>query len=139
LERAGFVDVHDVNEETHNHPFGDLFGIRHERRFLISVKTRNPQSNGRSNPSFNIKKKSRDLTGLATDYKAELAWVAIQVLPKLQKFSAYFGTIEQITEEKDRFSIPMLDRDISRNKYELLARDETDEQMNPEWSNAVLA
>ena len=123
-----------MNEETHNHHFGDLFGVRGGENFLIGVKTRNRlQVSGKLNPTFNITKRERDLTPLANKYDATLAWVAIQVDPEYQKFSAYFGTIDQIMEAKERFSIPMNEDKVLA--YERLARNELDEVIKPEWTN----
>lgn len=134
LESAGFVEVRNVNQETHNHPFGDLFGIRNGQRFLIGVKTRNKlQANGKLNPSFNITKRGRDLTPLAKKYDAVLAWVAIQVQSEKQRFSAYWGTVNQIIEAKERYSIPMKPDEVLA--YECLVQDKPDKSIKPEWTN----
>jgi hypothetical protein len=69
-------------------------------------------------------------------YNAVLAWVAIQVIPELQTFNAYFGTIGQIQERKERFSIPMKPDEIRDHGYERLGdEDEFDPSIRPEWSN----
>jgi hypothetical protein len=66
--------------------------------------------------------------------QAELAWVAIQVVPELQTFNAYFGTIAQIEEVKERFSIRM--KPEYTIIYERLgSEDEFDPSLRPEWSN----
>jgi hypothetical protein len=45
--RAGFSHVRDVNAETHNHPFGDIYAEREGQPYLIGVKTRNMKQKGR--------------------------------------------------------------------------------------------
>jgi len=58
------------------------------------------------------------------------------VIPELQTFNAYFGTINQIQELKERFSIPMKPNEIRDHKYERLGREnEFDGSIRPEWSN----
>jgi len=37
---SGFANARDVNAQTHNHPFGDIYAERGNARFLIGVKTR---------------------------------------------------------------------------------------------------
>jgi hypothetical protein len=102
---SGFKCARDVNEQTHNHPFGDIYAERGYERFLIGVKTRNMyQVNGELNCDYNIRRKGADVHSVAQRYKADLGWVAIQVIPEQQTFNAYFGTITQIDR---RFSIPM--------------------------------
>ena len=41
LKGAGFENVRDINAETFNHPFGDVYAERDGERYLIGVKTRN--------------------------------------------------------------------------------------------------
>jgi hypothetical protein len=65
---------------------------------------------------------------------ADLAWVAIQVIPELQTFNAYFGTLDQIQEAGERFSIPMKPHETVPyrrlgDKYEF------DPSIRKEWSN----
>jgi hypothetical protein len=136
LENAGFKDVRDVNAETHNHPFGDIYAKRRSG-FVIGVKTRNRfQKRGVLNDSFNVQKKGFDIQSIGKQYDAVLAWVAIQVIPELQSFNAYFGTIKQIQERKERFSIPLKPDEIRDHGYERLgAADELDLSIRPEWSN----
>jgi hypothetical protein len=88
------------------------------------------------NDSYNIQKKGADIRAICRRYKADLAWIAIQVIPELQTFNAYFGTIALINERKERFSIPMKPREIVRYGYERLgSEDEFDPSISPEWSN----
>ena len=89
-----FPSYSDLNRETHNHPFGDIFATD-GARFLIGVKTRNMyQVSGLLNPTYNVRKKGFDVWTIGNRYNAHLAWVAIQVIPERQTFNAYFGTIE---------------------------------------------
>lgn len=139
LKDAPFSGARDVNAETHHHPFGDIYAERGPERFIIGVKTRNMyQVSGLLNASYNVRKKkgSIDIWAIAKRYNAAPAWVAIQVIPELQTFNAYFGTIDQIQERKERFSIPMKPNEIRDYKYMRLAKeDEFDPEMFHEWSN----
>lgn len=138
LARAGFVEVRNVNSETHNHPFGDIYAERNEARYLIGVKTRNKyQITGRLNPTYNVRKKGAEVWGIARHYNAELAWVAVQVVPEKQVLWSYFGTIDEIQEAGERFSIPM--QQFATAKYECLANEEIDPTILPEWSNGGYA
>jgi hypothetical protein len=136
LKRVGFRDVRDMNVETSNHPFGDIYAERDGTRYLIGVKTRNKyQVTGLLNPTYNIRKRGADVGSIARRYNAILAWVAISVIPEQRTFNAYFGTIEQIEENGERFSIPMRPKQTSN--YECLSRipEESDLSIRPEWSN----
>jgi Holliday junction resolvase len=138
LKAAGFSDVRDMNAEISNHPFGDIYAERSGARYLIGVKTRNKyQVSGLINPTYNVRKKGADVQILAARYKAELAWVAIPVVPEEQKFSAYFGTIKQIEENAERFSIPT--KPEKTRRYECLGNEEIDRSIRPEWSNGGYA
>jgi hypothetical protein len=137
LKNARFNGVKDVNAETHNHPFGDIYAEFALERFVIGVKTRNMyQKSGPLNASYNVLKKGFDVWVVGRRYQADLAWVAIQVIPELQTFNAYFGTIDKIQEYKERFSIPMKPDAIRDYKcMRLAAEDEFDPSIRLEWSN----
>lgn len=133
---SGFINVKDINAETANHPFGDVFAGRvNSHPCVIGVKTRNMyKANGLLNSEYNVRKNGRDIDAIGKRYNAQLAWVAIQVIPELQTFNAYFGTIDQIQEDKERFSIPIKAHDTPR--YQRLgAKDEFDPTIRKEWSN----
>ena len=131
--------MRDVNAETHNHPFGDIYAELTPARFVIGVKTRNMYQNQKGGPlnaSYNVRKKGFNIWAVGNRYNAVLAWVAIQVIPELQTFNAYFGTIDQIQELKERFSIPMKPNEIRHLKYKRLGTpDEFDPSIRLEWSN----
>jgi hypothetical protein len=136
LERAGFGSVRDMNAERANHPFGDIFAERDGARYLIGVKTRNRhQVSGLINPTYNVRKRGADVEAIARRHNANLAWVAIAVIPEEKTFSAFFGTIVQIENAGERFSIPMKPEQTAR--YECLSRprEEFDPSILPEWSN----
>jgi len=136
LKRAGFRNVRDMNAESSNHPFGDICAERNASRYLIGVKTRNKyQASGLINPTYNVRKRGVDVGAVARRHKAILAWVAIPVIPEERSFSAYFGTIDQIENAGERFSIPM--RPEQTVRYECLSRplEESDPSIRPEWSN----
>jgi hypothetical protein len=136
LKRAGFRNVRDMNAESFNHPFGDIYAEREGARYLIGVKTRNKyQVSGLINPTYNVRKRGADVKAIAQQYNAILAWVAIAVVPEEQRFSAYFGTIAQIEDAGERFSIPM--RPEQTKRYECLSSpvEELDELIRAEWSN----
>ncbi len=136
LKRAGFQNVRDMNAESSNHPFGDICAERDAVCYLIGVKTRNKyQVSGLLNPTYNIRKRGVDVEAIARQYNAILAWIAIPVIPEERSFSAYFGTIRQIEDAGERFSIPM--RPERTSEYECLSRpfEEPDQSIRPEWSN----
>ena len=137
LTRAGseFSNVRDINAETANHPFGDLYAERGKERFVIGVKTRNKyQASGPLNPTYNVRKKGYDIDAIGRRYKATLAWIAIQTIPELQTFNAYFGTVDEIQEAKERFSIPMKPHETAR--YERVGdKDEFAATLSKDWTN----
>jgi hypothetical protein len=136
LKRAGFDDVRELNSEFPNHPFADIRATRGGKIYVIGVKTRNKyQLSGLLNPTYNIRKKGADVGAIARKHGAVLAWVAISVIPEERKFSAYFGTIDEIQEGGERFSIPMMPERLKG--YECLSRpvEEADPSIHPQWSN----
>jgi hypothetical protein len=136
LQRAGFSNIEELNAESPNHPFGDICATRGGKRYLIGVKTRNKyQVSGLVNPTYNVRKRGVDVGAIAKRHKAILAWVAISIIPEEKKFSAYFGTIAQIDDAGERFSIPM--RPEKTVRYERLSQplEELDQSIRPEWSN----
>jgi hypothetical protein len=140
LKRAGFQNVRDINAESSNHPFGDICAERDAVRYLIGVKTRNRyQVSGLLNPTYNVRKRGVDVEAIARQHNAILAWIAISVIPEEQSFSAYFGTIAQIDDAGERFSIPM--RPERTSEYERLSQppEEFDPSIRPEWSNGGYA
>src|ERR1700726_3311755 len=126
-----------MNAETVNHPFGDIYAERDGARYLIGIKTGNKyQVSDLINPTYNVRKGGVDVKkAVAQQYNATLAWVAIAVVPEEQRFSAYFGTIAQIEDAGERFSIPM--RPEQTKRYECLSRptEERDQSIRAEWSN----
>lgn len=138
LKRAGFQNVRDMNAESSNHPFGDICAERDGTRYLIGVKTRNKyQVSGLINPTYNVRKRGVDVAGIARRHNAILAWIAIPVIPEERSFSAYFGTIAQIEDRGERFSIPMKPDQIAR--YECIADEEVNSSIRREWSNGGYA
>jgi Holliday junction resolvase len=136
LQKAGFRNVRDMNAEMSNHPFGDIYAERGGVRYMIGVKTRNKyQVSGILNPTYNVRKKGANVWIIAQRHSAVLAWVAIQTIPEERKFSAYFGTIAQIEDRGERFSIPM--RSERTPGYDCLSHppEEFDPSIHPEWSN----
>jgi hypothetical protein len=136
LERAGFTDIRELNVEFRNHPFGDICATRCGKRYLIGVKTRNQyQVSGLLNPTYNVRKRGANVDAIAQRHRADLAWVAISVVPETQTFSAYFGTILQIQRRGERLSIPMQPERTA--EYECLSRpvEEFDSSIRAEWSN----
>src|ERR1700730_1328599 len=122
LKDAQFSNGRDINLETHNHPFGDVYAEEGPGRFVLGVKTRNMyQQCGLLNASINVSKKGFDIGAIGKRYNAILAWMAFQVIPELQTFNAYFGTIDQIQQHKTRFSIPMKPEEIRAYKYRCFA------------------
>jgi hypothetical protein len=138
LKKAGFNDVRDMNAAVANHPFGDIYAERGGSRYMIGVKTRNKyQVSGILNPTYNVRKRNANVEIIAQRHNALLAWVAISVVPEKQELSAYFGTIAQIEDRGERFSIPM--KPDQTCKYECLANKESDASISHEWTNGGYA
>lgn len=138
LQKSGFLNARDANQETHNHPFGDVYAERGGIRYLIGVKTRcKYQNSGPLNSTYNIAKRRMDIQILARRYDAELAWLSLQVVPEIQVYWAYFGTVSSIQEDGQRFSIRMSPK-YTLN-YECLAELELDKTIRPEWTNGGYA
>ena len=134
-QASGFAKARDVNAETHNHPFGDIYAEHRQSRVLIGVKTRCMyQKSGPLNETYNVKKKGHDVLAVARRYNADLAWIAIQVIPELQTFNAYYGTIAQLEEQKERFSIRMKP-EYTPQYLRLGQVNEFDPSIRSEWSN----
>ena len=114
---------------------GDLYAERRKDLFVIGVKARNRyQASGPLNATYNVRKKGFDIEAIGRRYNAILAWIAIQTVPELQTFNAYFGTIDEIQEAKERFSIPMKLHETAR--YERLgAGCEFASTLSPDWLN----
>ena len=133
LKKAKFSAIRDLNKPK-NHKFADIYAERNGVRYVIGVKTRNKfQASGPLNPTYNIQKKGADIDAVAKKYKAELAWVALPVIPEIHTYWAYFGTMAQIVEKKERYSIPMKESDVLN--YECLADEEIDASLLAAWSN----
>jgi hypothetical protein len=136
LKRAGFTDIQELNSEFRNHPFGDVCATRGGVRYLIGVKTRNKyQTSGLLNPTYNVRKRGAEVGAIARRHRAVSAWMAISVIPETQTFSTYFGTLAQIEESGERFSIPMLPKHVAN--YECLSQpaEEFDSSIRVDWSN----
>jgi len=106
---------------------------------LASISRQSDREAGKgAGPSCTFKR-GADVKAVAQQYNASLAWVAIAVVPEEQRFSAYFGTIAQIEDAGERFSIPM--RPEQAKRYECLSRllEAFDELIRPEWSNGGYA
>ena len=115
---------------------GHISAERDGTPYRIQVTTRNRyRQNGLINPSYNILKRGADVEAIARQYSAALAWVAIAVVPEEQEFRAFFGTIAQIQDAGERFSIPM--KPEQQEWYERLSRplEEYDQSIRTEWSN----
>jgi hypothetical protein len=125
-----------MNAGSTNHPFGDILAERAGARYLIGVKTRNKyQDKGLVNPSYNVRKRGADVESIARQYSAILAWVAIAVIPEEQTFSAFFGTVAEIEDAGERFSIPMKPEQTERYIPLSCLPEEFDPSIRAEWSN----
>jgi Holliday junction resolvase len=134
LKGAGFHAVRDLNFGKANHPFADFYAERGSQRFIIGVKTRNRlTAAGKLNAAYNVRKKGKDLSGLAAAYNAVPAWIAIQVDVEKMTCSAFFGPLAQLTVRSERYSIPMTPQATAH--YECLVRDDHDLTIRPEWTN----
>ncbi|MBN7760698.1 hypothetical protein JYP52_06075 [Nitratireductor aquibiodomus] len=140
LQESGFHEVFDMNgpEGKPNFPFADISAVRSGVRYLIGVKTRNKYtSTGGINPCYNYHKKTMNVADIAALYKATPAWLVIPVIPELNQFSAYFGTLDQVNEGKERYSIPTTQAAFPF--YECLADGIQDGTLISEFSNGGFA
>ncbi|MEY9768581.1 Holliday junction resolvase-like predicted endonuclease [Sinorhizobium fredii] len=138
LKAAGYKEVRNLNLGT-NFPFADLIAELSGKRYLISVKSRNEfRADGNLNECYNAVKlneaekralqvqgKSQDeitaiiweaVDGLAQQWNACPAWIAVPMRPEESSYSAYFGEVSLI---RHRRSIPVLPSD--RLRYTELA------------------
>ena len=137
LINAGFLDIRNLNSPVRNYHYVDFEAHRHDRSFLINVKTRNRfQVSGAENPAFNLVKKRHydQILAMERERKAVFAWLAIQVETQQRLFSAFFGTWEQIG--RSRLSIPMLPRYTVN--YECLAAQKYDSRIETWLDNRGL-
>jgi hypothetical protein len=137
VARAGFTSVRDLNSPIPHHPFADVLANLKGKPFIIGVKTRCKfKDDGRLNDYYNMVKRGADVAAIAESYRAQPAWMTIQVVPELQTFSAFWG---KLTTE--RLSVPMRERDTEKYKRDgyCLADNEIDPTILAEWSNGGYA
>jgi len=135
LKKAGFRAIQDLNAIKYNHPGGDFLAERAGKLYFITVKARNKhvQRTGKLNAGYNIHPKRVRLN--AQLHKAIPAWLTIQVDTDTRCFSAYFGTIDSLSNPH-AVAVPMSVRATS--KYECLAREMFDEAITSELSNKLV-
>jgi predicted transport protein len=134
LERAGFVDVRDLNRVRYNHAGGDFIAERGGKRYFITVKARNKYRQGtrKLNGGYNIHPEK--VRRAAREYDAEPAWLTIQLDTEERTYSAYFGTVSSLGNP-DAVAVPMLPRNVTG--YECLAVNVVDEAITPDLSNQL--
>ena len=139
LQRNGFTDLRNLNDERPNYPWGDLFAVRDGRRYFISVKTRNewrmitPRNPARRiNEEFNLSYKPTPEQAYrwARSQAAEPAWLAIPVDALGGTYSAYFGLLAALPHPA---GIKMTDQHLAG--YECLARDVPHPKITPDLFN----
>ena len=105
LVDLGFDKIKNINDTKLNERFADLYCEKDDKRFVISVKTRNKYTkNGKLNSSYNLGTNAYDKAqNISSKYKAEPYWMAIQFDSK--EYSIYFGSLECLNSRK---SIPIV-------------------------------
>jgi hypothetical protein len=134
LVETGFVAVRNLNCDSMNYPYGDLYAVKGGVNYIISVRTRNKlQRNGRLNSAYNFRKKSADVEAIAANLNATPAWLTIQIDVGAQRYWAYFGTMAELNVQGDRYSVSMSERATA--EYICLAENRFHPLIRSDWDN----
>lgn len=134
LKDGGFESVKDLNALKYNHPGGDFLASRRRQVYFITVKARNKyqQRTRRLNGGYNIYPERVRLA--AKKYNAIPAWLAIQLDTDRRCYSAYFGTIDSLSNPL-AVAVPMTPGAVA--SYECLACDKFSPDITSELSNQL--
>ena len=95
-----FDRIRNLNDDSMNATFADIYCEKDDVRYVISVKARNKfQKNGKLNTRYNLGKDVYE-KALASEkkYKAKACWLAIQF--DHNSFSIYFGQLMELNGSK---------------------------------------
>src|SRR5437899_2098987 len=117
LQRAAFTNVRNLNQLRPNFPFGDIYAVRHAKKYVISVKIRNryEAKTGKLNARYKLGRHCYELARRAQiELSAVPAFLAISLVP--DSYSAYFAPLSVLAGGR---GIPMGPAWLPR--YECLA------------------
>jgi len=91
-----FDKIRNLNDNTRNEVFADLYCEKGGKKYVITVKTRNKnQANGKLNPSYNLPTNAYQKASIAENKYTDTAhWIAVQFDHNC--FSVYFGSLEEL-------------------------------------------
>lgn len=91
-----FDRIRNLNDESMNETFADIYCEKDGERFVISVKARNKfQNNGKLNTRYNLGDSVSEKAELSEKkYNAKACWIAVQF--DHNSFSVYFGTLKEL-------------------------------------------
>jgi len=120
FEKNNFKNIKNLNEIKSNFPFADIYAERDNKKYIVSVKSRNKfELNGNLNSRYKLDKNcNMQAVILSKQFKAIPAFLAIQMDNDNGTYSAYFGELHILNGNK---AILMGDKYLSR--YECLAKD----------------
>ena len=99
-----YEKIINLNDNKLNFPFADLYAEKEDKKFVISVKSRNKyQKDNKLNAFYNLGKNFLDKALSAqNEYNAIPYWMAIQF--DKTTYSVYFGSIESL---RNKNAIPL--------------------------------
>lgn len=91
-----FDRIRNLNDDSMNEPFADIFCEKDDVKYIISVKARNKfQKNGKLNNRYNLGKDVyKKALSAEKKYQAKACWLAIQF--DHSSFSIYFGQLSEL-------------------------------------------
>src|SRR5437899_8939430 len=101
LQRAAFTNVRNLNQLRPNFPFGDIYAVRHAKKYVISVKIRNryEAKTGKLNARYKLGRHCYELARRAQiELSAVPAFLAISLVP--DSYSAYFAPLSVLADRK---------------------------------------
>lgn len=101
----GYKNVQNLNDKHMNAPYADIYCEKDDKRFVISVKSRNKyQFDGALNTHYNLGENAYENAKNASEKNggAEAYWMAIQF--DMHDYSVYLGSLESLN---GKTSIPV--------------------------------
>ena len=95
LKKSGFTKVRNLNKESSNETYADIYAVKNKVAYIISVKTRNKyENNGRLNSRYKLGKDCYQCAMSAeSKYRAKAAWITIAIDVGKGTYDAYFGLL----------------------------------------------
>lgn len=95
-----FDKIRNLNDDSMNETFADIYCEKDGMKYIVSVKSRNKyQKNGKLNTRYNL---GKDVYQKASNsekkYLAKAFWLAIQF--DHNSFSIYFGSLDELNGSK---------------------------------------